>query len=245
MIRKMALIDVKTLENLQQRQQPPPQDHVAVTPGEEARTRLSSLDSQLKEVLERNDLSNDEKMNLYTTILDRFIGIRKKVFDAPMKVHVESTPETRKELERTEKFPKEVEKVSIDTVPITYKNRARALINRIKDIDNISIGDNGELSIDGDVVHGSNIADLVNDVIRRRKDFNPSGWRDFATLLAQSNVPETLIGNSDRLHFMKSQKRPSSVDPSNLSMHTREEQSGKGLKRRKKHSHTPTKWLKL
>ena len=62
----------------------------------------------------------------------------------------------------------------------------------------------GELVFEGEVIKGSNIMDLVNDVLRNRKSFDHlHGWRQFARALPQSNVPRDLVGNrrlSDWMH---------------------------------------------
>jgi hypothetical protein len=41
---------------------------------------------------------------------------------------------------------------------------------------NISWSEKGELKYKGETVRGSNVVDLVNDVLRKRKYFNPQGW---------------------------------------------------------------------
>ena len=54
----------------------------------------------------------------------------------------------------------------------------------------------GELIFGGEVIKGSNIVDLVNDVLRNRKTFDhPHGWGQFARALRGSNVPRDLVGN--------------------------------------------------
>jgi hypothetical protein len=40
----------------------------------------------------------------------------------------------------------------------------------------ISWNEKGELKYKGETVQGSNVVDLVNDVLRKRKYFNPQGW---------------------------------------------------------------------
>ena len=44
--------------------------------------------------------------------------------------------------------------------------------------------------------------DLVNDMVRQRKSFQPHGWREFARALRQDNVPQDLIGNKERWDWM-------------------------------------------
>jgi hypothetical protein len=44
-----------------------------------------------------------------------------------------------------------------------------------------------------ETVRGSNVVDLVNDVLRKRKYFNPQGWETFEEALREANVPQDLI----------------------------------------------------
>ena len=74
----------------------------------------------------------------------------------------------------------------IDSVPKTMQNRAKLLIQKLKDhSDVISWNDNGQSVLEGSIVPNSNIVDLVNDVMRKRKGFNPEHSNTFAKALAK------------------------------------------------------------
>ena len=45
---------------------------------------------------------------------------------------------------------------------------------------------------------GSNIIDLVNDVIRHHKGSEPTGWQAFAEGLREMNIPQDVIRNRER-----------------------------------------------
>ena len=73
------------------------------------------------------------------------------------------------------------DKQIIDSVPKTMRNRAKLLIQKLKDhSDVISWNDNGQLVLEGSIVLNSNIVDLVDDVMRKRKGFNPEHSSTFA-----------------------------------------------------------------
>ena len=62
------------------------------------------------------------------------------------------------------------DKLIIDSVPKTIQNRAKLLIKKLKDhSDAISCNDNGQLVLEGSIIPNSNIVNLVNDVMRKRK----------------------------------------------------------------------------
>jgi hypothetical protein len=206
MIKKMALVDLKTLESLREKQQQPKQQpSPPLTPGEEARAKLSELDAQLQDVLNQRGLSDEEKFVQYSTVLDRFNRVRKAAIDTPLNVRVHPSNIINQIQEQN--IPLTIEKSIIDSVPVSYQNRAKSLIGRIKDIDNLSVNRRGELLVDGSAVNGANIVDLVGDLLRKKKDFNPAGWEEFSKLLIRENIPETLVGNKDRLRFMQQIKQ--------------------------------------
>ena len=56
-------------------------------------------------------------------------------------------------------------------------------------------------------VPNSNIVDLVNDVMRKRKVFNPEHSNTFAKELAKINVPEDYLRNPDRIDSIRWYRR--------------------------------------
>ena len=102
-----------------------------------------------------------------------------------------SESDTSKQLSATDKQ-------IIDSVPKPMQNRAKLLIQKLKDhSDVISWNDNGQLVLDGSTIPNSNIVDLVNDVMRKRKGFNPEHSNTFAKALSKINVPEDYVRNPD------------------------------------------------
>ena len=92
------------------------------------------------------------------------------------------------------------DKLIIDSVPKTMQNRAKLLIKKLKDhSDAISWNDNGQLVLEGSIVPNFNIVNLVNDVMRKRKGFNPEHSNTFAKAVAKINVPEDYLRNPDRI----------------------------------------------
>ena len=57
------------------------------------------------------------------------------------------------------------------------------------------------------LIPNSNIADLVNDVLRFRKHMaDPVGWKEFALQLQEMNIPQEYVGNQNRLAFIKGEQ---------------------------------------
>ena len=100
------------------------------------------------------------------------------------------------------------DKQIIDSVPKTMQNRAKLLIQKLKDhSDVISWNDNGQLVLDGSTIPNSNIVDLVNDVMQKSKGFNPEHSSTFAKALAKINVPEDYVRNPNRIDSIRWYRR--------------------------------------
>ena len=88
----------------------------------------------------------------------------------------------------------------MDTVPNTMQAKARRLMEHMKR--NIYWAGRGELIHEGVPVAGSNVVDLVNDLLRKRKT-DPSGWQPFARQLRAMNLPMELVGNVARRDYIR------------------------------------------
>ena len=56
----------------------------------------------------------------------------------------------------------------------------------------------GQVKIEGETIPNSNISDLVSDAMRFRKNFNPTGSKEFFQALSKMNVPKDLVRNEER-----------------------------------------------
>ncbi|KAI0230817.1 hypothetical protein LSAT2_018828, partial [Lamellibrachia satsuma] len=83
------------------------------------------------------------------------------------------------------KIETSIENEIIDSVPKAMKQKARRLLDKIKGV--VGWNDRGELVYRNTAVPRSNIVDLVNDVLRKGKSFEPVGWKTFARGLKDVN----------------------------------------------------------
>ena len=98
-------------------------------------------------------------------------------------------------------------------MPPTLQKQARQLLNRLSGrADLISWSKNGEVTIGGRRLVGSNIGDLVGDVLRSRKSETPERAR-FLNVLAQANVPEEFVKNKSALTNYRRIKRTTMKRP--------------------------------
>ena len=128
---------------------------------------------EMNDWLEKDDVPEDTKATMYAHQLQRVNQLKNQVFrpepsSVQMITHTGQTmtseSDTSQQLSATDK------QIIIDSVPKTMQNYAKLLIQKLKDhSDVISRNDNGQLVLDGSTIPNSNIVDLVNDVMRKRK----------------------------------------------------------------------------
>ena len=194
----MILVPENTLERLQQRQQ------ILTPPVTQA---LKNLNSQMGDILSNKQLDDEAKATLYNQVLQRYLIYYDQRKGQPLRVNL-TTPkpvETPKPDESSEETSKEstagsetiptsaVEQEVIKSVPKLYKAGARQLLDKLKENSNVlNWNDKGELVYGNKPISGSHMVDLVNDILRHRKGFEPVGWSVFARGLARMHVPEIM-----------------------------------------------------
>ena len=157
---------------------------------------------EMNDWLEKDDMPEDTKATMYAQQLQRVNQLKNKVVrpepsPVQMITHTEQTmiseSDTFEQLSATDKQV-------IDSAPKTMQNRAKLLSQKLKDHpDVISWNDNGQLVLDRSTIPNSNIVDLVNDIMRKRKGFNPEHSSTFAKALPKISVPEDYVRNPDRI----------------------------------------------
>ena len=143
---------------------------------------IVTLDDDMRTVLDSRDLSDEEKVRQYNQILQCYLEYHDHL----------KTPSPRKEANTVK------DDEIIRTVPVKFRGKAENLLKCIEREPTMHWNERREFVHNGQVIKGSNIVDLVNDVVRQRKDFHPHGWQEFARALRKGNVPQDgiwCIGN--------------------------------------------------
>lgn len=149
---------------------------------------LSSIDTEMRKILENKTLPSDAKLAQYNQILHQY----------------QKTDEERKQPFQIQVQEPVVKKVENDEhllkgIPPKFKPQATSLINEVKDNKFIKWGDDGEVVVDGIKIIGSHIVDLIHDFSRDRRRKSPAiGAEAFARALAKSHAPRECIGNTHR-----------------------------------------------
>ena len=206
--RKMALVDPRMLDTL--RSPPPPTDTLG--------KKVQALDDEMMTILDRKDLDDRTKVTLYNQVLQRYNVLSDKHAKEPTRVITVNESGTGVGAEArvgvadgaigAPVITSGIEADVVDTVPKTMQGKAKRLMERLKR--NMSWTARGELIHEGVPVAGSNVVDLVNDLLRKRKT-DPTGWQPFARQLRAMNLPMELVGNVARRDYIRQATTPATT----------------------------------
>ena len=181
MARKTAFVNEVILKTLNQHQQ-------LVSPEVK---KATSLDDEVTEVLQKSNISDYDKAKLYSDVLQKYLTAKEQLHPVTTPTPVITDTPSYKSLYSNESI--------INTVPVKYKKRAENMLRFLNENEKIKWNKNGRVVYNGEVIPGSNITDLINDQMRNRKTFKPTGASQFSTALKLMNIPTELIGNVKRL----------------------------------------------
>jgi hypothetical protein len=156
---------------------------------------MDTLDKKMQTILEREDISADERLKLYDKSFTRYLNVYDDYRPRPVAVAPEPV---KQDLVDNENF---------ESVPKTMKAKVQLLLKKMKSSSDISWNEKRELKYKGETVQGFNVVDLINDVLSKRKYFNPQGWETFGEALREANVPHYLIGHEDHWRYITQTKR--------------------------------------
>ena len=183
----MALVDPILLETLRNPTQPP------------VDTTLRDLDADMTNIIDRTDIEVRYKVRLCNQALLRYNGMTKTRANKPTRFVVLREEKVVNEEDTDEENDSAGEIVA--TMPKSLHVKVRLLTARLKKM--VDGNDMGELPHEGVAIPGSNVTDLVSDLVRRRNTFDPIGWRQLASQLCSSNTPMELVGNVARLEIVE------------------------------------------
>ena len=175
---------------------------------------MSALNQQMSQTLADPNVPDDLKLKTHEQQFQRFLNLQQQRESYVPTVKIQSdttstqgTQQTPQESQPQQQEQKEVQSVSdseiVKTVPKRFQSQAEGLLQWIKKSpQTIQWDDKGVVSLGGKPIPGSSITDLVNDVLRSRRTFAPTGRDDFTRALAQLNTPEDFIRNEDRRKLM-------------------------------------------
>ena len=205
MAREMLLVDPVMLETLQADTRPPPtSQHIK-------NRVIQETDNDINTIL-TSKMDPSEQVQQYNQALQK----REQYADMTparffqQQLSTRMNPEDQSDQESYKQKPDPMEEEIIESVPKTMKSKAVRLVKKMKQGGVLGWNAQGNLTYKGEAVRNTNVVDLVNDVLRKRKDFLPGGWQMFAQGMQETNVPLDLVGNVERYnrHELNTQSTP-------------------------------------
>ena len=182
----MLLVDPALIDSIQMNQPP------ALTSHNITKRVIQEADASINNALSDKMLTPSEQLLYYNQAL------QKREQHAQHAQHAQYVDQSIPEkISKIEEDP--IEEEVIGSVPRTYQNKASLLVKKWKRNGVLGWNKEGNLMYNGEVIPGTNIVDIVNDVVRpRSKNPQPKGWDLVAQGIKATNVPLELIGNSKR-----------------------------------------------
>ena len=191
------------------------------------KTALEELGENMQQLL-KSDASDEEKMTQYGQMMQRYQvlqnNLTKPSIIIPKLPETSTTTPTKPDI--------------LSTVPKTFQTRAKLLLRHLEEKTPFSWNDKLELTQKGQPVPGTNVVDIVNDLIRKRKtNAPPLGWESVMRSLKETNVPREAIGNDERWEVFSTPltPMPSTVRTKKMKMKKMPEETPYGRR--------PKKWL--
>ena len=109
-------------------------------------------DTQISDILQRDDVPDDEKQKLFNAYFERFLELRRQ-----------KRCQLRLKKEEQQAEPQLPDADVVEPIPRAMRPWDKT----------------GQVKIEGEIIAGSNISDLVSDAMRSRRNFNTTGSKEF------------------------------------------------------------------
>lgn len=218
----MILVDPRTMDTIRSSSSAPVPDATTES--------LRGMDREMRDVLNRNDVNLEDKANIYQQTLWRYLKRFAQYKDKPTDTGAIRPDERTKAGSEPEDPTKHdfsaIEQDVVQSVPKTMRTKAERLLQRLKTHSDVTWNSLGEIKYEGQLVKNSNLTDLINDVLRKRRiAAEPIGWKSFAAALHRLNIPQDLVGNPERWKYIRRKGIETSptrltpqINPSNVAL---------------------------
>lgn len=156
-------------------------------------SNLTRKDDEMHQILESN-LPADEKWKKYEQLFNQYL-FYKNPLKRKLNPSYEAASEDEDEGKNSDGLPSE--KI-VATLPKTMRRNAASFLDFIKAENNqhkITWNERGVVKVNKKEIPGTNIIDIVNDVVRKRQSFSAFGKDAFVQLLKDMSIPREFIGN--------------------------------------------------
>ena len=89
----------------------------------------------------------------------------------------------------------------LPSLSLPLRSRGKTILNHLKKHSDFKWNDTGEIIVDGQLVKGSNIIDLIKIQLKDYKSFHPIGVEVFSQFVLESNVPQSVLSPTRRFQI--------------------------------------------
>ena len=89
----------------------------------------------------------------------------------------------------------------LDSLPLSLRSKAKVILDHLRKHTSLQWNNKGEIIVDGKLITGSNIIDLIKVQLKDYKSFHPVGEEVFSQLVLESHVPLNLLTQDRRCQF--------------------------------------------
>ena len=144
-------------------------------------TQMSALDTEMNYILRKQYADDSEKWKKYNEALQRFLYFSKESHK-PVSIEIQPVSDEKNTADST--ADSVIRQRLASVLPRTYKDQAVKIHDYLAaDGTPITWDSNGVISIKGTTIPHSNIIDLISDLTRNRKNFEPQGMSQFIQTL--------------------------------------------------------------
>nr|DAC81385.1 TPA_asm: acintoc2 [Parasteatoda house spider adintovirus] len=156
--------------------------------------KLSELDREMKQIL-LSQMDEDEKIKMYNQVLLKRIKLDS--LNSPIsnkEIQSDEVPDEKPEIKEEENY---IESLMLSSMPKQFTSNTKNVLEFLKkNNDVVSWTPRGELVHKGEVVKNSNIVDLLNNMMRKKKNNTfITGQEEFREIIKDINLPRTFIKN--------------------------------------------------
>ncbi|GFQ94327.1 uncharacterized protein TNCT_221441 [Trichonephila clavata] len=167
-----------------------------------AETHLTDLDKEMHKILRRPNLSEQEKVTLYTQILQKYTNfpLQQNITEPLHEVKFEEFNTNQKIEEVDLMDSSDAQRINIENeilnqIPLKRKYQAQKIMELLQqNSTSFSWTNEKELMIKNKILPNTNIVDLVAFLLKDRKT-EPNGLWKFIDILKESDFPSQLIKN--------------------------------------------------
>ena len=203
------------------------------TPTSSPQTQMNSLDTEMNYILRQQYADDSEKWKKYNETLQRYLHFAKEG-RKPFSIEIGTTVEDKKS---TTTMPTSQTREQLAALlPKTYKEQALKIHDYLSTEGSpITWDSSGLVSISGTSLPQSNIIDLIADLTRSRKNFEPQGMSAFIKTLASLNIPLELVRNDKhRTAILQAKQSGAGITPLTHTPSTKTQHTSKTRKQNTK-----------